>query len=92
MSQFAGASAEVQDCLARVQVGPFCGPAPPGMVAGDAEETIPGVVAGCDRVEHLPDLIGPRFLPHATNYLRRPGLQVGPRLRRRGGRSTVIPA
>src|SRR5438093_13325683 len=92
VSQFAGAGAKIEDGLAGTQVGPFCRPAPPGMVAGDTEQTIPGVVAGRDLVEHLPDPIGPRLLPHATNYLRRRVFRWAPDCDVPVARSTVIPA
>src|SRR5438876_273904 len=94
VSQLAGAGAEVQRCLAWMQIGPLSRPAPPGAVPVKAEQTIPGVVAGRDPVEHLPDLFGPRFVPHSTIIFRHRGrgLQVDPRLRRPGRRCTVIPA
>src|SRR2546425_13163465 len=51
VSQFPGAGAEVQDSLAWVQVGPFCGPGAPDTGAGHAVETSPGGAGGRGSVD-----------------------------------------
>ncbi|TMD49731.1 MAG: LLM class flavin-dependent oxidoreductase [Chloroflexi bacterium] len=44
------------------------GSSPPGPITIKTEDAVGGVVAGRDLVEHRPDPIGPRFLPHAHDY------------------------
>jgi len=68
VGKLAGAGAQVQGGLARVEPRPAGRSATPGAVAVGAEEAVAGVVAGRHLVEHLANPFGPRLLPHDHDY------------------------
>jgi hypothetical protein len=68
VGELSGAGAQVERHLARVERRAASGLAPPGAVAVRAEQAVASVVSGGHLVEHLPDSIGPRLLPHAHDY------------------------
>jgi hypothetical protein len=68
VGELAGAGAEVERRLARVERRASGGPSTPGAVAVRAEEAVASVVSGGHLVKHLPDSISPRLLPHVDDY------------------------
>jgi 1,4-dihydroxy-2-naphthoate polyprenyltransferase len=68
VGQLAGAGAEIERGLAGLQPSQPSGAPPPGGVARQAEHPVSDVVAGRHLVEHRPDPVGPRFLPHDHDY------------------------
>ncbi len=68
MGQFSGARTQVQGRFSRLQRSLARSPPTPCLVPIEAEQRIPGVVSGSHLIEHLPNSIGPRLLPHDHDY------------------------
>lgn len=68
VGQFSGAGAQIQRQLARFQLSSLRRAPAPGAIAIQAENAIARVVARRHLIEHLPNSIGLRFLPHDHDY------------------------